>query len=387
MPSARVVFPPSDRAEIAAAVTEMLASGALTLGPYTRRFEEAFAAAHTGPRAAAGPGPTSPDGPHAVAVASGTAALDIALRAIGVRGREVVVPANTFYATAAAVLQAGARPVFADVDPATFALSAATTAAALTPRTAAVVIVHIGGLISPEIDEVRALCDERGIALVEDAAHAHGATFDGRFAGSFGAAATFSFYPTKVVTSGEGGMVLTSSGELAQEARIYRDQGKGAFSANHHVRLGSAWRMSELHAVTGLVHLRRMEGFITRRRAVAAAYDKALAGLDGLQPLAEPPGCRSNIYKYIALLPPGLDRAQFKSELAQRFQVNLSGEVYDLPLHRQPVLAEWAGPPLPVAEELAARHVCLPVHSDMTDSEMDEVLAAVATVHNALTGQ
>ena len=373
------MFPASDQAEIAAAVTEMLASGALTLGPYTRGFEAAFAAAHTGPR------PPSPDGPHAVAVASGTAALTIALLALGVRGREVVVPANTFYATAAAVLQAGARPVFADVDAGTFALSAATTAAALTPRTAAVVAVHIGGLISPQIDEVRALCDERGIALVEDAAHAHGATFDGRFAGSFGAVAAFSFYPTKVVTSGEGGMVLTGSEELAQEARIYRDQGKGAFSANNHVRLGSAWRMSELHAATGLVHLRRMEGFIARRRAVAARYDKALADLDGLQPLAEPPGCRSNIYKYIALLPPGLDRARFKSELAQRFQVKLSGEVYDLPLHRQPVLAEYAGPPLPVAEELAARHICLPVHSDMTDSEVDEVLTAVAAVHSAFT--
>ena len=291
------MFPASDQAEIAAAVTGMLASGALTLGPHTRGFEAAFAAAHTGPRA------PSPDGPHAVAVASGTAALTIALLALGVRGREVVVPANTFYATAAAVLQAGARPVFADVEAGTFALSAATTAAALTPRTAAVVTVHIGGLISPQIDELRALCDERGIALVEDAAHAHGATFDGRFAGSFGAAAAFSFYPTKVVTSGEGGMVLTGSEELAQEARIYRDQGKGAFSANHHVRLGSAWRMSELHAATGLVHLRRMEEFIARRRAVAARYDKALGDLDGIQPLAEPPGCRSNIYKYIALLP------------------------------------------------------------------------------------
>jgi dTDP-4-amino-4,6-dideoxygalactose transaminase len=375
------VFPASDQAEIAAAVTEMLASGALTLGPYTRKFEAAFAAAHAGPRA------PSPGGPHAVAVASGTAALTIALLALGVRGREVVVPANTFYATAAAVLQAGARPVFADVDAGTFALSAATTAAALTPRTAAVVAVHIGGLIPPQIDELRALCDGRAVALVEDAAHAHGATFDGRFAGSFGTVAAFSFYPTKVVTSGEGGMVLTFADELAQEARIYRDQGKGAFSANHHVRPGSAWRMSELHAATGLVHLRRMEEFIARRRAVAARYDKALADLGGLQPLAEPPGCRSNFYKYIALLPPGLDRARFKSELARRFQVNLSGEVYDLPLHRQPVLAEYAGPPLPVAEELAARHICLPVHSDMTDGEVDEVLTAVAAVHSAFTGR
>jgi perosamine synthetase len=373
VPSARVVFPATDRAEIAAAVTEILGSGTLTLGPYTRRFEAAFAAAHASP--------------HAVAVSSGTAALDIALRTVGVRGRDVVVPANTFYATAAAVLQAGARPVFADVDAATFALSRATAEEVLTPETAAVVLVHIGGLISPAADDLRALCEERGISLVEDAAHAHGSTLDGRFAGSFGVAAAFSFYPTKVVTSGEGGMVITSSEGLAGEARIYRDQGKGAFTANHHVRLGSAWRMSEEHAATGLVHLRRMQEFIARRRQVAASYDKALGGLDGLRPLAEPPGCSGNIYKYIVLLPPDLDRARFKSEVAQRHGVHLSGEVYDLPLHHQPVLAEYAGPPLPVAEDLAARHVCLPVHSDMTDREVDQVLTGVIAVHHAMTGR
>jgi perosamine synthetase len=360
------VFPAADRAEVAAATGEILASGMLTLGTYTQAFEAAFATAH--------------DAANAVAVSSGTAALDIVLRATGVRARDVVVPANTFYATAASVLQAGARPVFADVDPATFALSPATLAAALTPDTAAAVVVHIGGLITPHIGELRSLCEQRGVALVEDAAHAHGSSFAGRFAGSFGVAGAFSFYPTKVVTSGEGGMILTSSPDLAGEARIYRDQGKGAFSANHHVRLGSAFRMSEQHAVTGLVHLRRMNEFIARRREVAASYDKALADAAGLQPLAEPPGCRSNIYKYIVLLPPGTDRARFKQEVTRRYQVQLAGEVYDLPLHRQPVLAGYAGGPLPVAEDLAARHICLPVHSDMTDSEVDQVLTAVTAV-------
>lgn len=364
MQAARVVFAPADRAEIAAAITEILTTGALTLGPYTRRFEAAFAGAH--------------DAAHAVAVASGTAALEISLRAAGVAGRDVVVPANTFYATAAAVLRAGARPVFADVDAATFALSPATADAALTANTAAVVLVHVGGLITPEAAEIRRLCDRRGVALVEDAAHAHGSTYDGRFAGSFGTAAAFSFYPTKVVTSGEGGMILTPSAEIADEARIYRDQGKGSFGANHHVRHGYAWRMSEQNAVTGLVHLRRMEQAIARRREVAARYDKGLAGLDGLQPLAEPAGCRSNIYKYIAVLPEGADRARFKRELAERHDVRLAGEVYDLPLHLQPVLADFAGcAGLPVAESLCARHVCLPVHSDMTDDEVDQVLAAV----------
>lgn len=377
---ARVVFPAVDREEIAAAVTEILASGMLTLGPYTRQFEAAFAAAHSRPAT------PEADIPHAVAVASGTAALEIALRYVGVSGRDVVVPANTFYATAAAAARAGGRPVFADMDAATFALSPQTLAAALTPQTAAVVVVHVGGLISPDLDELRRMCAERGIALIEDAAHAHGSTWDGRFAGSFGTAAAFSFYPTKVVTCGEGGMVLTSAADCAEEARIYRDQGKGSFLNNHHVRPGYAWRMTEFSAVTGLVHLRRMASAITRRREVAARYCAVLAGLDGLTALAEPAGCESNFYKYIVVLPAGCDRAQFKKELADLHQVRLAGEVYDVPLHQQPVFAEFAGEALPVAEDLCARHVCLPVHSDMTDDEVDQVLTAVTAVYGAMAG-
>jgi perosamine synthetase len=372
VPAARVVFTPDDRAEIASAVEEILASGALTLGQYTKRFEQDFATAH--------------DSPYAIATSSGTSALTIALLAAGVRGRDVILPANTFFATAAAVLQAGGRPVFADIDEATFALSDATLEAAWTPSTAAVVVVHIGGLISPDVEALRRRCDAAGVALIEDAAHAHGATLDDRFAGSFGTAAAFSFYPTKVVTSGEGGMILTDREEIRDEAGIYRDQGKGSFTTNHHVRLGSAWRMSELHAVTGLVHLRRMAESIARRREVAARYTEALSGLAGLAPLPEPAGCESNFYKYIVLLPAGADRAEFKRNLAERHQVRLSGEVYDLPLHHQPALAEYAGAPLPVAEEMCARHVCLPVHSDMRDEEVDAVLAAVSAEAKARSG-
>jgi perosamine synthetase len=377
--AARVVFPAADRAEIAEAVAEILATGMLTLGPYTRQFEASFAAAHSA-------GWPAGEGPHPVATASGTSALEISLRAVGVTGRDVIVPANTFYATAAAVLAAGGRPVFADVDAATFALSPDTLRAACTPRTAAAVLVHIGGLISPQADDLGQVCQERGITLVEDAAHAHGSTYQGRHAGSFSAAAAFSFYPTKVVTCGEGGMILTGTPSLADEARIYRDQGKGSFGANHHVRHGYAWRLSEQNAVTGLVHLRRLAEFISRRREVAARYDAALAALDGLVPLREPDGCQSNFYKYIALLPPGADRARFKQELAERHDVRLAGEVYDLPLHRQPVLAEFAGPSLPVAEEICARHICLPVHSDMRDDEVDQVVTTVAAVYGALAG-
>jgi perosamine synthetase len=373
--AARVVFPAADRDEIATATAEILASGNLTLGRYTQQFEAAFAAAHTAPGAAQ---------PLAVAVASGSAALEIILRSAGVAGREVIVPANTFFATAEAALRAGGRPVFADVDPLTFALSPQTLAAALTPRVAAVVLVHIGGLITPHVDELHKMCADRGIVLVEDAAHAHGASYDGRPAGSFGLAAGFSFFPTKVITCGEGGIILTASQPIERDARIYRDQGKASTSANHHVLHGYAWRMPEQAAVTGLVHLRRLAEFIEHRRSVAGRYDKALEQLDGIEPLPRLPGCRSNFYKYIAVLPAGTDRAEFKRRVAEDYQVRLAGEVYDVPLHRQPVFAEFAGAPLPVAEDLCARHICLPVHSDMTGDEVDQVLGAVAAVYGAM---
>jgi perosamine synthetase len=384
--AARIVFPLADREEIAAATTEILRTGALTLGPYTRQFEAAFAGAHS----ARGHG-----APRAIAVSSGTAALEVILRCLGVAGRDVIVPANTFFATAEAALRAGGRPVFADIDARTFALSPETVTAALTPQTAAVVVVHIGGLITPQIGELRQICADRGIALVEDAAHAHGSTYAGQPAGTFGTAAGFSFFPTKVITCGEGGMILTASPDIERDARIYRDQGKGDVSANHHVRHGYAWRMSEQAAVTGLVHLRRLGEFISRRREVAARYDEVLAGLDGLEPLAEPEGCRGNYYKYIAILPEGADRARFRKQMAEEHDVRLAGEVYDMPLHRQPVFAEFAPdapgrpgassrPPLPVAEDLCGRHICLPVHSDMTADEVDQVCSAVYGAYDAL---
>ncbi|MFH8384498.1 DegT/DnrJ/EryC1/StrS family aminotransferase [Kitasatospora sp. NPDC018058] len=372
VPAARIVFDENDRAAVADAVTEMLTTGALTLGPWTERFEQAFTAGH--------------GASHAVAVSSGTAALEVILRTVDVRGRDVVVPAVTFYATAGAVVHAGGRPVFADVDPATLALSPETLAAALTPDTAAVVLVHIGGLVTPQVNALRALCDQRGIPLIEDAAHAHGSSYNGRAAGTFGLAGAFSFYPTKVTTSGEGGMILTESPELRDEARIYRDQGKGSFGTNHHVRLGYSWRMSELHAVVGTVHLRRLKEFIETRRAVARRYDTALAGLDGLEPVLEPAGCRGNYYKYVALLPPGVDRAAFKRAVAEEYGVRLSGEVYDLPLHLQPVLEPYRGGPLPAAEDVCARQVCLPVHSDMTEDEAELVIEAVSAVHRRMAG-
>ena len=168
-------------------------------------------------------------------MSSGTSALETILRILAVEGGEVVVPTNTFFATVAAVAHAGGIPRLADVSSATLALSAETLEAALTAQTRAVILVHVGGVITPEVDAIRAICDRSGVTLIEDAAHAHGASFHGRPAGTFGEAAAFSFYPTKVMTSGEGGMITTADDFLREEAVVYRDQGKAAFVGGDHV--------------------------------------------------------------------------------------------------------------------------------------------------------
>jgi dTDP-4-amino-4,6-dideoxygalactose transaminase len=366
VPPARIVFSPEDRQEILRLVDQALVSGQLTLGARTEELEQAFAARHGGVMG--------------VATSSGTSALEIILRLVAVAGRDVVVPANTFFATAAAVVHAGGRPRFADVDAATLALSADTVAAALTAQTAAVVHVHIGGLISPAIDSIRRVCDQAGVTLIEDAAHAHGSSYEGRPAGSWSRAAAFSFYPTKVVAGAEGGMILTADEGWRDEARIYRDQGKASFLGGGHVRLGSAWRLSELQAAVALVHLRRLDEFIAVRRQVAARYDAGLAGCPGLTLLPEPSASRSNYYKYVALLEPGTDRGGLKQLLAGEYGVSLSGEVYATPLHHEPVFRDLAAGPLPVAEDVCARQICLPVHSDMSEDEVDQVIDAVTSV-------
>ena len=363
IPAARIVIPAEDRREILARIDEALCTGALTLGRNGEAFEAAFARV-VGAR-------------FAVAVQSGTSALEIVLRSLGVGGREVIVPTNTFFATAAAVIHAGGRPRFADVERATMALSVETVAAAVSPETAAVILVHIGGMVSPETPKIAAFCRDRDLVLVEDAAHAHASSLDGRMAGTFGAAAAFSFYPTKVITAGEGGMIVTDDEEIHRQALQYRDQGKEGFLTNFHVRLGYNWRLSELHAALGLSQLGRLDEFVAERRRVAAAYTRRLAAVSGAEPLLPPEGSRSNFYKCPVLLERGVDRPALKRALKERFQVSLSGEVYDTPCHRQPVFRDWAAGEFPVADDLCSRHICLPIYPGMTDDEIDHVVMAL----------
>jgi perosamine synthetase len=363
VPAAKIEFSAEDRRWIAERIEEVLETGQLTLGRYGAEFEREFAA-FCGAK-------------HAVAVQSGTCALEIIFRALQIAGRDVLVPANTNYATAAAVVRAGGRPVLMDTDADCFGTSPEEAERRLTPDTAGIVIVHIGGIVSPRMAELQQLARDRGIWLVEDAAHAHGSSHDGSSAGTFGIAGAFSFYPTKVMTSAEGGMIVTDDDRLAAEARIYRDQGKASFTQNLHVRDGYNWRLSEPHAIIGLRHLQRLPAMLDGRRRAAAIYDAELPGIAGLTPLHVPAGGVCNYYKYIVLLEAGRDRAALKSRLREEFGVALTGEVYEVPIQHQPVFREFARYPLPVADDVCARHICLPVFGSMTADQARQVIAAL----------
>lgn len=366
IPAAKIQFLPEDRQWISERIQEVLESGQLTLGKYGAEFEKRFAEICRVR--------------HAIAVNSGTSALEIILRTLGVEGKDVIVPANTFFATAAAVVHAGGNPVLVEMDPESFGVRPEDIEAALTPNTGGIVVVHIGGIVSRRMPELVELAQRRGLWLVEDAAHAHGSSYQGISAGTFGIAGSFSFYPTKVMTSGEGGMIVTNDDRIADEARIYRDQGKASFTVNAHVRMGYNWRMSEPHAIIGLKHLQRLPQMIRDRQRIAAHYDKALANFKNLEIVKVPAEGVSNYYKYLAVLNRQHDRKMLKATLREKYGVSLSGEVYEEPLHKQPVFAAYATRALPVAEDYCARHICLPIYSGMDDVEAKQVIAALAEV-------
>ena len=221
---------------------------------------------------------------------------------------------------------------------------------------------------------------------MEDAAHAHGAAWRGAPAGSFGTAAAFSFYPTKVMTTAEGGMIVTRDERIRDEAVIYRDQGKAGFLGGEHVRMGYAWRMSELHAAVGIVQLGRLDEFIAVRRRVADLYGEGLEKIRGVRPLVVGPECEPNYYKYVTYLDEGIDRQRVKEALRRR-GVSPSGEVYATPLHLEPVFAHLGSDDLTAAEDVCRRHLCLPIHSDMTDEEAGRVVEALGDAVREATAQ
>jgi dTDP-4-amino-4,6-dideoxygalactose transaminase len=366
----RYTVPPEDIDYILTKFRGLLeARDFLTLGQYGEEFEQDFARYH--------------GASFGVATNSGTGAIEIILRAIGVEGREVIVPTNTFAATAFAVIRAGGRPVFADILP-DLTLDPADAARRITERTAAIITVHLGGLVSPATVDLCYQCDLHNIPLIEDAAHAHGSSLDGKAAGTFGVASAFSFFSTKVMTTGEGGMILTNHERIYRDAQVLRDQAK-VQGGNYHETVGYNWRMPEIQAIMGLTQLRRLDEFIQRRQQIAAIYDQALGEVPGLELLPISPRCNPNYYKYIALLRYG-GREELAARLRRNHQVSLGGSVYELPLHRQPAFQLYFQEPLSVAEDLCARHICPPIYPEMTDEQAEFVAEVIRAEIEEMAG-
>ncbi|MBF6046069.1 DegT/DnrJ/EryC1/StrS aminotransferase [Streptomyces sp. NRRL B-1677] len=373
VPAQRVRFTADERRTVTDRVDAALASGVLTQGPEAARFE-ALARTWTGGR-------------EAVAVSSGTAALEIALRILDVAGRTVLTPVNTFFATAAAAVRAGARVRFVDIELDGLGMDPEALRRALDGErdVAAVVPVHIGGVVSPALEALLEECRERGVPVLEDAAHAFGSTLDGRAAGAFGRFGAFSFFPTKVATSGEGGLLTGARAGDMEAARCWRDHGRSAADPGRHDRPGGNWRMGELPAAVGTVDLERFGTALAARRAAAARYDELLAGMGGLRPFPVPKASGSNFYKYLAYLDDGVDRAAFKARLRERHGVAAAGEVYDTLLCDQPFFrggaagAGGGGDPVafPRARWFAGRHVALPLYPSLTEAEQFRVAAAL----------
>jgi len=371
IPPTKPYFPKEDVKTIQDCVQKILNSGRLTLGEYTKRFETEFSHACRVK--------------HAVAVNSGTSALEVALRSLGLSYGEVLVPTNTFTATAAAVIFSGCEPVLTDVNPKTLCIDLENVQKHLTPKTKAVIAVHIGGTICPEIMDIAEFCKENHLFLIEDAAHAQGSTLDGLPAGSFGDVGCFSFYPTKIMTSGEGGMITTNREKVARKAVILRDQGKEGFGGNAIVELGYNWRMNEISAAIGLTQLRRLAEFIRQRRKIAKYYDGKLCGINGIKPMNMAGNSISNYYKYIFFLLPDISRNDFKMKLKEK-GVRCGGEVYWPPLHMQPIYQRLLGVKkgdFPAAEEACNRMVCLPMYSQMRIDEAEYVMEKIEEVRSS----
>lgn len=359
IPPARPIIGDEERE----AVDRVLRSGMVAQGPEVAAFEEEFSA-HFVP------------GRPSVAVNSGTAGLHLGLLAAGVgAGDEVIVPSFTFAATGNSVALTGGTPVFVDIEPETFTLDPEAVAAAITPKTKGILPVHLYGHPA-RMRELEKLAADRGVALYEDAAQAHGASLDGRPVGSFGEFAMFSLYPTKNMTSGEGGMVTTATDDIARRVKLLRNQGMERQYENEVVGFNA--RMTDIHAAIGRVQLTKVDGWTKTRQQNAAFLDQNLQGVV-VPPVAE--GAVHVYHQYTIRVVD--DRNGFVKALKEEHNVG-SGVYYPIPNHRLPSLAPYApGLDLPETERAAREVVSLPVHPSLTQADLDRIVTAVNAVAKA----
>jgi perosamine synthetase len=343
------------------AVEDVLASGMLTQGESVKRFEEEFSK-YLGVKSS-------------VAVSNGTVALDLALKALDLEpGDEVVSPAFTFIATANSILYQGLKPVFADVDPKTFNIDPESLSEKITPKTKAVVGVHLYG--HPfDLKAVQQICDDKGLILVEDCAQAHGAEFDGKKVGSFGLGC-FSFYPTKNMTTGEGGMITTNDDDIAARLRLLRNHGD--MGKYNHVILGYNYRMMNLQAAIGLVQLGRLEEFTSKRIGNAEFLNRNIK-IQGITTPHKAANVRHVYHQYVVRVEDDFPASReklmdFLQKKGIASAIHYPKPIYEQPLYRE-IKRDW--PRCPSAEDVSRRVLSLPVHPSLKQEDLEYIAATL----------
>ncbi|MDI6716139.1 MAG: DegT/DnrJ/EryC1/StrS family aminotransferase [Actinomycetota bacterium] len=332
-------------------------------GPFVKEFEEKFAA-RVGRK-------------YGVAVSNGSVALDTAVYALGLgKGDEVIMPTFTIISCAAAIVRAGAKPVLVDSDPVTWNMDVNQIELKITPRTKAIMVVHIYGL-PVDMEPILSLAEKYGLKIIEDAAEMHGQTYKGKPCGSFGDISTFSFYPNKHITTGEGGMVVTDDEELAEKCRSFRNlcfQPKKRFV---HDELGFNFRFTNLQAALGLAQLERLDEFVERKRSMGRRYTELLAGLDWVELPLPKTDYAENIYWVYGIILK--DHVPFGADEAMRrlAEHKIGTRPFFWPMHEQPVFHKmglFKGERYPVAERMARRGFYIPSGLALTEEQMERVV-------------
>jgi dTDP-4-amino-4,6-dideoxygalactose transaminase len=296
-------------------------------------------------------------------VTSGTAALEVALKAVGVEDKEVIIPSNTFFATSVAARNAGAKIQLTDIENETFSMCPRSLERCITKNTKAVVVVHIGGMVSSRIGEIVDICKSRSLYLIEDAAHAHGSRSNEYVAGCIGDIACFSFFPTKVMTTGEGGMIATNNDRLFELCKSLKNFGR----SNQDVAIcvndfGNNFKVSEFTSLMGLLELDRVKERINRRKTLAKIYADELTGMYNVCYDAQ-----SSFYKVIVKTHKDLDYHTY----CKNKGVRLTGEVYKTPIHEQPLYYNQFDPKdFPITNSFSKSHICPPLYPELTDDQV-----------------
>jgi len=355
-------------------VLDVLRSPNLSLGPKLGEFEEAFAR-YLGRK-------------RAVAVNSGTSALFLSLRALGIGdGAEVITTPFTFISSATSIMMTGARPIFVDIDPTSLNLDPARIEAAIGPRTKAILPVEVFG--DPAgFDRITEIAERHGLPIVEDSCEALGSTLHGQKAGTFGTLSVFGFYPNKQITTGEGGMILTDDDALADMCVSLRNQGRGAGGGwLAHERLGYNYRLSDINCALGLAQLSRIDEIVAKRCEVARWYQEMLAGDDRLIVPTEQDGCHISWFVFVARLAEqyGLQQRNGLLETMARQKIHVSN--YFPPVHLQPFIAQAYGHQpgdFPIAEAASQRTVALPLHSQLSADDVAFVCGTLKAILDTL---